>query len=951
MEKLTIKLCVGLLAIFLTHCLQIANAQSIPQKISFQGKLLESGNPVTGNRNFGFSISSSGWSETHSNVPVTNGLYSVVLGETTPIPVSVFNDNTSAVLQITVDGTLLSPGVNIYSSGYAFKAEQATNAQKIGGYAISTDAPSSGYFLQWNGSQWIAAAVTEADGVIGNEITNATLGGGLIRSGAGSSVNPYTLGISWGGLGSAATASRSDHSHSNYMTGSGTAGMLTFWNGASSLTGDADLYWNSAQKVLGIGTTSPSSSAKLDITSTTKGFLMPRMTSSQRTAISTATTGLQVFDLTTNSPWYYANSAWNEVQKTGLSWNISGNSGNNPGTSFIGNIDAQDLVFRTNNLDRIRIFGYGNGDIMMNSRLGIGTSPTYRLTLMDTTQAMYVITGTNVKGKNSVFVMNYSDANKGNSYAYQNTISAIVGYVSTGMPYHFGVAGYRFDDDYGRSAGVYGGVSAETNPSSWGALGFQDDSLGEWGGYIHGNVFADGQLKITGGNPGAGKILTSDAHGLATWQPTSWLTNGNSLYYLGGNVGIGTSDPASPLEITTAQSSVSSSVAKLTNTYTGSNGYIYGITSSINNSSIGASAGSGVLGRSMNAAGAGTGVTGQSWGSTGTGVSAWAYGTNGINYGIYASTLSSDGFAGYFGLGKSYFGGNVGIGITQPTSKLHVVASGNVIPVHFTGNGATAANPALYVENTSTSAGPAANFNSAGTEATILITQEATASGNLITGFGSSGLGSSFEVAGDGAILLYNRNHTKSIKIDPSEDGATDMGQITMYNNANQPVIELDANYNGTQKGRATISEIELTGGADIAEPFDIDKDAGIVPGTVLSIDDKFPGQLKIANKAYDRCVAGIVSGAVDIHPGIILHNKGTKAEGEHLVALSGRVYCLADASNGAIKPGDLLTTSDTPGHAMKVTNFIKSQGAILGKAMTSLPDGKGLVLVLVSLQ
>jgi len=44
-----------------------------------------------------------------------------------------------------------------------------------------------------------------------------------------------------------------------------------------------------------------------------------------------------------------------------------------------------------------------------------------------------------------------------------------------------------------------------------------------------------------------------------------------------------------------------------------------------------------------------------------------------------------------------------------------------------------------------------------------------------------------------------------------------------------------------------------------------------------------------------------------------------------------------------------LLTTSDTPGHAMKVTDYPKAQGAIIGKAMSSLGQGRGLVLVLVS--
>jgi hypothetical protein len=73
--------------------------------------------------------------------------------------------------------------------------------------------------------------------------------------------------------------------------------------------------------------------------------------------------------------------------------------------------------------------------------------------------------------------------------------------------------------------------------------------------------------------------------------------------------------------------------------------------------------------------------------------------------------------------------------------------------------------------------------------------------------------------------------------------------------------------------------------------------------------------------------------------------------DGDQNVALSGRVYVKADAAFGAIRPGDLLTTCDTPGHAMRVSNHARAQGAILGKAMTALPSGQGEVLVLVTLQ
>jgi hypothetical protein len=146
-------------------------------------------------------------------------------------------------------------------------------------------------------------------------------------------------------------------------------------------------------------------------------------------------------------------------------------------------------------------------------------------------------------------------------------------------------------------------------------------------------------------------------------------------------------------------------------------------------------------------------------------------------------------------------------------------------------------------------------------------------------------------------------------------------------------------------------SSITILGGADLAEPFEISTPGNEVPqGAVLVIDEEIPGHLKMSDRPYDTRVAGVVSGANGINPGIQMQQQAL-LEGGRNVALTGRVYVQADASGGPIKPGDLLTTSSTPGHAMKVSDHVRAQGAILGKAMTGLKEGRGLVLVLVSLQ
>jgi hypothetical protein len=143
-------------------------------------------------------------------------------------------------------------------------------------------------------------------------------------------------------------------------------------------------------------------------------------------------------------------------------------------------------------------------------------------------------------------------------------------------------------------------------------------------------------------------------------------------------------------------------------------------------------------------------------------------------------------------------------------------------------------------------------------------------------------------------------------------------------------------NGNAFFQGRLSTRVLEIRGGADLAEPFEISEKQPIPKGALMIIDEENPGQLKLSQQAYDKRVAGVVSGAGGINPGLTLTQEGVLQGGQN-VALSGRVYALATAANGPIKPGDLLTTSEVPGHAMKATDFVRSHGAVIGKAMSSL--------------
>lgn len=187
--------------------------------------------------------------------------------------------------------------------------------------------------------------------------------------------------------------------------------------------------------------------------------------------------------------------------------------------------------------------------------------------------------------------------------------------------------------------------------------------------------------------------------------------------------------------------------------------------------------------------------------------------------------------------------------------------------------------------------------------------------------------------------------------------GTPNEGVFGYSSNVSLPAGKFVAPTNGVALeayGIAKVKTLQILGGADLAEPFDVAAahDQAAAPGTVVVIDEASPGGMRVSDRAYDTRVAGVISGANGLQPGMVMKAEGdAHADGEHPVALTGRVWTRVDAGFGAVRPGDLLTTSPTAGHAMRADDAARRSGAVIGKAMTSLEDGRGLVLVLVSLQ
>src|SRR6266508_951182 len=176
----------------------------------------------------------------------------------------------------------------------------------------------------------------------------------------------------------------------------------------------------------------------------------------------------------------------------------------------------------------------------------------------------------------------------------------------------------------------------------------------------------------------------------------------------------------------------------------------------------------------------------------------------------------------------------------------------------------------------------------------------------------------------------------------------TGFAAVDARNNAGIGLFAKGGKFAAFFEGVVMVTEDVQLQNADCAEEFSALSGETVEPGTVMVIETE--RRLQQSTREYDRCVIGVVSGAGDLKPGLVLG----KQEGETdrvLIGLVGRVYCKVDASYGPIERGDLLTTSNTPGFAMKASDHSRAFGAVIGKALRGLDTGRGLIPIIVALQ
>ena len=206
----------------------------------------------------------------------------------------------------------------------------------------------------------------------------------------------------------------------------------------------------------------------------------------------------------------------------------------------------------------------------------------------------------------------------------------------------------------------------------------------------------------------------------------------------------------------------------------------------------------------------------------------------------------------------------------------------------------------------------------------------------------------------DGDVVLRSGAGEDRIRLDANLavmwiGGNGNDGDIAIFasDGDNATLADATIHMDGASGNITVAGDITLQN-ADCAEDFRVACAAEAEPGTVMVIDDNL--QLAVSDRAYDRRVAGIVAGAGDYRPGIVL-GRTAEAHPTMPIALVGRACCKVDAAHGAVAIGDLLTSSPTAGHAMKAADPARAFGAVIGKALAPLDGGRGLIPVLVALQ
>ena len=257
------------------------------------------------------------------------------------------------------------------------------------------------------------------------------------------------------------------------------------------------------QAQVGINTTNPSDDAMLDISSTDKGVLIPRVNIEDLTTIAPITGGttesLLVYNtntITGKGFYYWDGAAWQLIgDNANNEWSILGNAGTSPYIHFLGTTDRTDVVFRTNNIEVMRLANSRN--------VGIGEpSPLSKLTVVQSRSTAGGLSVSNTSPSTSYDTARFINAGRHSAVYGENTANhlsydtVIVGdflYSGSHPGDHIGVRGRSVPSSgYGIGVSGFGG--------QYGVIG-QTGAGGSYAVFAQGNSGASGSKTFLADHP------------------------------------------------------------------------------------------------------------------------------------------------------------------------------------------------------------------------------------------------------------------------------------------------------------------------------------------------------------------------------------------------------------------------------------------------------------------
>ena len=447
-----------------------------------------------------------------------------------------------------------------------------------------------------------------------------------------------------------------------------------------------------------------------------------------------------------------------------------------------------------------------------------------------------------------------------------------------------------------------------------------------------------------------------------------WTANGNNVFFNTGNVGIGLVAPQAPLHIrdqgdrvlwainnqsgpnggfgiqAEANGTTSRALFARANSTTGFNYGVFGQSMS--------SRGTGVFGQTASTFGTGVGVSGVSRAASGTGVRGLCTNATGTNFAIKGQVMSPDAWAGHFMGGKGAFvEGGIALGEEDIFADFSLSSDGSqdlfemqvsdTTVARFTSSGALAVGTDVLPPP-----------NGLLSESDIYVNN-----GNL-----------RFFDETAPTTIIANGDMTFSKDFNDDESGSLFTWESNNGSNT-QMILDDGPGANGVDAELAVDGNVTANG-FDYAEMFTAGQ-PDLEPGDVVVMARGETDLILRASAPYQNLLVGVVStapgfvagnpipdsvedwrrDAIDANGGVnraIQDEFRRRIQAERArtrpIALAGRVPVKVDASFGAIRAGDHLTSSATPGHAMVQTEA----GPTLGIALEDFDAGTGVITVLV---